>query len=59
MVYEGGRQVEVETPLHKIPLFIREGSGLALGDLQALYRLSRDYAARRPDLDRLQRAESW
>lgn len=56
-VYEGGQFVEIETPFHKIPVFIREGSSLSLGDLNALYQESLDIASVRPDLRELEDKE--
>jgi alpha-glucosidase (family GH31 glycosyl hydrolase) len=56
-VYEGGKYVNVEAPIHKIPIFIRAGSGVNLGDLNALYEESLKIAAQRPDLEKLQEAE--
>ncbi len=37
-VYDGGRTVTVPAEVHQIPLFVREGSGLDLGDLNREYR---------------------
>ncbi|MBN1952020.1 MAG: glycoside hydrolase family 31 protein [Bacteroidales bacterium] len=54
-VYEGGQTVTVETPLHKIPLFMREGSDVELGDLESLYRESLQKAKEKPDLENLER----
>ncbi len=46
-------------PLYRIPIFLRKGGSLELGDLQALYEESLRVAAHRPDLSRLQRKEVW
>ncbi len=54
-VYDGGQEIIVGTPLHKIPVFIREGSELNLGDLNKLYRESYEIAGRKPDLGKLQK----
>lgn len=56
-VYEGGQMVRVETPLHKIPIFIRQGSKVELGDLNALYADSLRRAQARPDLGAIQNRE--
>jgi len=53
-VYEGGQYVEIETPFHKIPIFIREKAPLQLGDLNAIYQASLDIAAQPPDLTQLE-----
>ncbi len=49
-VYEGGRTVTVRAEVHQIPLFVREGSGLDLGDLHREYEAALAAARRRPDL---------
>ncbi|WP_116104967.1 TIM-barrel domain-containing protein [Lewinella sp. IMCC34191] len=58
-VMEGGQYVTVDAPAHKTPVFIREGSGQELGDLNALYQESLEIAAKRPDLAALEAAEEW
>lgn len=58
-VYEGGQSLEVETPYHKIPLFIREGSSVDLGDLEALYQESMKIAAVKPDLTELEKVADF
>ncbi|MFA9388562.1 MAG: glycoside hydrolase family 31 protein [Prolixibacteraceae bacterium] len=58
-VYEGGQTIQVETPLYKIPIFIREGSPIDLGDLNALYQESLEIAAVKPDLKKLEAAEKF
>lgn len=52
--YRGGQRITVETPLYKAPIFIRKGSKVKLGDLQALYEDSLQRAAEKPDLAKLQ-----
>lgn len=54
-VYDGGRMITVSAPLHKIPIFIREGSKVDLDDLNALYEESLEIAAEKPDLKQLQK----
>lgn len=54
-VYEGGQWIEVETPLHKIPIFIREGSSVNLGDITKLYDESLEIAKVKPDLSALEK----
>ncbi|HKJ68747.1 MAG TPA: glycoside hydrolase family 31 protein, partial [bacterium] len=56
-VLSGGQTVTVETPLYKIPIFIRRGSDIDLGDLQGLYDESLSIAKERPDLKQLEAME--
>jgi alpha-D-xyloside xylohydrolase len=56
-VYTGGKNITVDTPVYKIPIFIRQGSKIDLGDLNALYNESLKIAAKKPDLDKLQKLE--
>ena len=54
-VYEGGQEVTINTPLYKIPVFIRESSKLDLGDLNRLYDESYKIAGSKPDLSKLEK----
>jgi len=56
-IYDGGQNITIDTPLYKIPIFIRQGSTINLGDLNALYDESLKIAGRKPDLDKLQKLE--
>jgi len=58
-VYDGGEYIEVDTPPYKIPIFIRKGSEIDLGDLNKLYKESLRIAAKKPDLAELEKAEGW
>jgi alpha-glucosidase (family GH31 glycosyl hydrolase) len=58
-VYEGGKYIEVEVPIYKIPVFIRKNSHLKLGDLNAIYRESLEIAKNKPDLTEIEKKESW
>ncbi|MCB0284109.1 MAG: glycoside hydrolase family 31 protein [Calditrichaeota bacterium] len=58
-IYEGGQNITVETPLYKIPIFIKEGSTIDLGDLNALYRESLQIAGNKPDLSSLEKMQNW
>jgi alpha-glucosidase (family GH31 glycosyl hydrolase) len=49
-IYEGGQYIEVETPIYKIPIFIRDGSMCELGNLNKLYTESLEIAKTPPDL---------
>lgn len=54
-VYNGGQIVSIQTPLYKIPVFIREGSDIDLGDLNELYNESFAIADNKPDLTKLEK----
>ncbi len=56
-IYDGGQNITVNTPLHKIPIFIRQGSTIDMGDLNALYDESLKIAGQKPNLEKLQRLE--
>ena len=58
-IYDGGKYIEVDAPKYKIPVFIRKGSIINLGDLKTLYRESLEIASQRPDLANLEKAEGW
>lgn len=53
--YEGGQTITIETPLHKLPIFIRKGAKLDLGDLNELYQTSLEICSEAPDLKQLER----
>jgi len=53
--YEGGKTIEVECQFHKIPVFIRQGSELDLGNLQAIYDESLRIASVKPDLKEMEK----
>lgn len=55
-VYDGGEYVEIETPLERIPIFVREGSSVDLGDLGTLYVESTLLANQVPDLQESQKS---
>lgn len=57
--YEGGQRVSVDTPLEKIPVFIRKGSGIELGDLQTLWIESLLIAEHQPNLKAMEQAMEW
>ncbi len=58
-VYAGGVYIEVNTPVYKIPLFIRKGSDIDLGDLNDLYSESLKIASEKPDIEELEKKEGW
>ncbi len=53
-VYSGGQTIKVDAELHQIPLFIREGSKVNLGDLNREWRESIEIASKKPDLKALE-----
>jgi alpha-glucosidase (family GH31 glycosyl hydrolase) len=56
-VYPGGVTIIVEAPLYKMPIFIRKGSSVNLGNLNRLYEESMKIAAKKPDIEKLQKDE--
>jgi alpha-glucosidase (family GH31 glycosyl hydrolase) len=54
-VHDGGQTVTVRAETHQIPLFVREGSSLSLGDLEREWEESQAIARTRPDLAALER----
>lgn len=57
--YEGGNYISVEVPLYKIPVFIKKGSEISLGNLEDLYAKSLKIASEKPDLTLLEKGEGW
>ncbi len=49
-IYDGGQSVEIPAEMHQIPLFVRVGSGLDLGDLNQEYEDALAIARQKPDL---------
>ena len=49
----GGQTIAVHADLHQIPLFIRVGSKIKLGDLNQEYEESRAIAQKKPGLKAL------
>jgi alpha-D-xyloside xylohydrolase len=52
-VFEGGRTITVQADVHQIPLFIRVGSNLELGDLNREWQEALEAARKKPDLKAL------
>jgi alpha-glucosidase (family GH31 glycosyl hydrolase) len=50
--------VTVDVPYHKIPIYVRKGSGIDMGDLEARWQAAMDRAATPPDLAELARTVS-
>ena len=55
--YQGPVNVPVDCPMYKSPIFVRQGSSVDLGDLNALYQESFQIASKKPDLMALQKEE--
>ena len=59
-IYRGGTSVTVAADAHQLPLFVRVGSKLDLGDLNKEWRESLEIASKRPDLKALDaELKSW
>ncbi len=59
-IYEGGQTITVDAELHQMPLFIRVGSGIELGDLNQEYMDAKAVAQKRPDLKALEsKVKEW
>ncbi len=58
-VYQGGQLININVPLFKIPIFIKKGSKINLGDLNRLYKESLKIVSVKPDLYKLQKEEQW
>jgi len=56
-IYKGGQEITVDTPIYKIPIFIRKGAEVikVFGELQELYNKSLAIAKNRPDLKELEK----
>ena len=52
-VYRGGRSATVSAETHQLPLFVRVGSTVNLGDLSNEWKESVEIAAKKPDLKAL------
>ncbi len=52
--YAGGQTITIKSELHQIPIFLREGSKLVLGDLNKEWKESVEAAAKKPDLKALE-----
>ncbi len=59
-VHAGGRTVTVAAEAYQIPLFVRVGSPVELGNLEREYAEAREIAARKPDLKALDaEVQAW
>jgi alpha-D-xyloside xylohydrolase len=55
VIHEGGQWIKVDAPLYKIPVFVREGSSVNLGNMNELYRESLEIAHIKPDMKNLEK----
>ena len=53
-IYDGGQTISVKSELHQLPIFIRAGSKVDLGDLNKEWTESMAIAAKKPDLKALE-----
>jgi alpha-D-xyloside xylohydrolase len=59
-IYRGGTTMTVDADVYQLPLFVRVGSKLDLGDLNKEWKESLETAAKRPDLKALDaELKSW
>jgi len=60
-IYKGGQKITVDTPLYKIPIFIRKGADVlkVFEDTRKLYEESLAIAKDKPDLQDLEKREDW
>ncbi len=52
-IYDGGQTIQVNSELQQMPIFVRVGSKVQLGDLNQEWREAQSVAATRPDLKTL------
>ena len=58
--YAGGQTISVSAETHQLPLFIRVGSSVKLGNLNQLWLESVEIARKKPDLRTLEASvKSW
>ena len=53
-IYRGGQTIETRAELHQIPLFIRVGANLPVGDLNREWQESVEIARKKLDLKALE-----
>lgn len=59
-IYNGGQTIRTGAEPHQIPIFVREGSKLDLGDLNKEWKGSVEIARKRPDLSALEKeVKDW
>jgi alpha-glucosidase (family GH31 glycosyl hydrolase) len=59
-IYQGGQTITANADLHQIPLFVRNGSSVRLGDLNQEWKESHAIAEKKPDLKALDaEVQAW
>ena len=60
-VYEGGRKITVDTPMYKMPIFVRKGADILgiFSNLEKLYKESLAIANNKPNLKELEESTEW
>jgi alpha-D-xyloside xylohydrolase len=53
MVYRGGQTITVSAETHQLPMFVRVGATVKLGDLNKEWKESLEIAEKKPDLKKL------
>jgi alpha-D-xyloside xylohydrolase len=53
-VYAGGQTIKVKADLHQLPIFVKVGSKVQLGDLNKEWKDAMEIAAKKPDLKALE-----
>ncbi|MEP6903759.1 MAG: TIM-barrel domain-containing protein [Actinomycetota bacterium] len=53
-IYDGGQTIKVKAELHQLPIFIRVGSKINLGDLNKEWKESWEIVQKKPDLKALE-----
>jgi alpha-D-xyloside xylohydrolase len=53
-IYDGGQTIEIKAELYQLPIFIRVGAKIELGDLQKEWQESWEIAQKKPDLKALE-----
>ncbi|OHB60726.1 MAG: alpha-glucosidase [Planctomycetes bacterium GWF2_42_9] len=56
-LYTGGQTVTIDTPVYKVPIFVRQGANISLGNLNKIYKESLKIASKKPNLEKLQKQE--
>jgi alpha-glucosidase (family GH31 glycosyl hydrolase) len=60
-VYKGGQKISVDTPLYKMPIFVRKDAEVlkAFSDIEGLYNESLAIAKKKPNIKELENAAEW
>jgi alpha-glucosidase (family GH31 glycosyl hydrolase) len=60
-VYKGGQKISIDTPLYKMPIFVRKDAEVlkAFSDIEGLYNESLAIAKKKPNIKELENAAEW